>query len=344
MNGIELDISLSVAAQSTVNNIIKQTRTAEANGYNRVWVPESWGRNSVSLLTLLAERTERVGIGSSIINVFSRTPALIGQSAMTLQEISGERFRLGIGPSGPSVIENWHGLNFNRPLRRTREHIEIIKAIGSGDPVDYDGELFELDGFQLRFQPSVIQPNVDVAAMGPKAVELAGRFADGWHAFMMTPEGFVERSEHFERGIELGDRDSDEGRAMLMVTACALEDGNLARELVAQHIAFYLGSMGPFYRNALSSQGYKDFSDTVNELWETEQRERAISKVKEDLLGDIGLAGTPEEVRTQLGQFTALDGLDAIAISFPRGADHEQILSTVEAFEPVINDGRVDDT
>lgn len=337
----DLDVSLSVAAQATIDDIVEQTRTAEQCGYNRVWVPESWGRNSVSLMTVLTERTETVGIGSSIINVFSRSPALVGQSAITLQEVSEGRFRLGIGTSGPPVVENWHGLDFDRPLRRTREYVEIVKLVGGGDSVEYDGDLFDLERFHLRSTPPVIQPGIDVAAMGPKAVELAGRFADGWHGYMLTPEGFTERVEHLQRGIELGDRDPDDVRSMLMVTTCALDDGETARGLVAQHIAFYVGSMGPFYRNALESLGYETLADTIVECWENGDRDQAITAVREELLSEIGLAGTPTEVRQQLKTFTSLPDLDAVAISFPRGADHEHIRSTIQAIEPVINDGYV---
>lgn len=167
-----IDVSLPVASQPSVETLSEQAIRAESLGYDRVWVPETWGRDVVTVLASLAARTDDIGIGASVMPVYSRSPALIGQTAATLQEVSGGRFRLGLGPSGPVVIENWHGVSFDRPLRRTRETIEIVTRVLSGESVAYDGEFFELSGFRLRCEPPEPRPPVDAAGMGPKAMEL----------------------------------------------------------------------------------------------------------------------------------------------------------------------------
>lgn len=247
-----IEVSLPVASQPSVDAFVEQATCAESLGYNRVWLPETWGRDVVTMLATIAARTDEIGIGSSIMPIYSRSPALIAQTAATLQEVSEGRFRLGLGPSGPLVIANWHGVPFERPLRYTRETIEIITRVLSGETLAYSGELFDLSGFRLRCDPPEPRPRIDAAGMGPKSVELAGRFADGWHALMLTPEGLRARMDDLRRGAELGERDPEDVRTTLSLTCCALDDGERARTLVRQHIVFYLGSMGTFYRDALA--------------------------------------------------------------------------------------------
>jgi coenzyme F420-dependent oxidoreductase len=279
------DVFLPVAAQSSVDTLVEVTREAESLGYERAWLPETWGRDAVTTLASIAEHTESIGIGTSIANVYSRSPALLGQTAATLQEVSDGRFRLGLGPSGPIVIEGWHGVDFEQPLKRTREAVEIIETVTRGERVEYDGEIFDLSGFRLRCEPPEPRPGVDAAGLGPKSVELAGRFADGWHALMLTRDGLRDRLEDFDRGVDLGDRDRDEQRVTLSVPCCALADGERARELVRQHLAFYVG-------------------------------------------------GTPETCRDRFSRFAAIDGVDAVSVSFPRAADPEDVDSTLVSLAP----------
>ena len=328
------DVHLPVAAQPTVDSIVDYTQRAEEGGYDCAWLPETWGRDAVTVLTAMAERTEAIDVGSSILNTYSRSPALLGQTAATLQEVSDGRFRLGLGPSGPVVIENWHGMEYGNPLKRTRETVEIVRQVLSGDTVDYDGDDFQLSGFRLRCEAPDPSPPVEVTGMGPKAVELAGRFADGWHGIMLTPEGTEERIEDIERGAELGDRDPGDVQVTAGVTCCALEDADRARELTRQHIAFYVGGMGTFYRDALERQGY-DEAVEIHDAWQAGDRERALELLDDSgILDDLCAAGDPETVREQLERYEAVDGIDAVAVSFPRGADEDEIRQTMDAVAP----------
>jgi len=302
------DAFLPVGAQPTLDDLVDQAVTAEEYGYDRVWFPESWGRDVVTPIAIAAERTDRIGLGTNIANVYSRSPALLGQTAATLQEASDGRFRLGVGPSGPIVVENWHGKDFGNPLRRTRETVEIVRQVLSGETVSYDGEYFTLDGFRLRCDLPEPAPSIDTAALGPKAVELTGRFADGWHAVNYTRDGFEERLEDLRRGAELGERDPNDLRVTLSVTCCALADGERARELVAQHLAFYIGGMGTFYRDNLVRQGYEDVAHEIYDAWQAGDQERATALVRTELRDQMGVAGTPDEARNQLAQFDNLEG------------------------------------
>ncbi|AGB30838.1 5,10-methylenetetrahydromethanopterin reductase [Natrinema pellirubrum DSM 15624] len=327
------DVHLPVAAQPTIDSIVDYARTAEDGGYDCAWLPETWGRDGVTVLSAMAERTEEIDIGSSILNTYSRSPALLGQTAATLQELSEGRFRLGLGPSGPVVIENWHGVEFGNPLKRTRETVEIVRQVLSGETVDYDGDEFDLSGFRLRCEPPETSPPIEVTGMGPKAVELAGRFADGWHGIMLTPDGMEERIADIERGADLGDRDRDDVQVTAGVTACALEDPDEARALARQHIGFYVGGMGTFYRDALERQGYDEATE-IYDSWQDGDREHALELVDENILDDLCAAGSPETAREQLERYEDVDGLDAIAVSFPRGADEDQVRETMKAVAP----------
>lgn len=328
------DVSLPVASQPSVDTLCEQATRAESLGYDRVWVPETWGRDVVTVLATLAGQTDDIGIGTSIMPVYSRSPALIGQTAATLQEVSDGRFRLGLGPSGPIVIENWHGVSFDRPLRRTRETIEIVTRVLSDETVAYDGEFFELSGFQLRCESPEPRPPIDAAGMGPKAVELAGRFADGWHALMLTPQGLQNRLEDLQRGADLAGRDRSELRTTLSLTCCVTDDGQRARSLIKQHLAFYVGGMGTFYRDAIARQGYEAAATEIHEQWNAGNRKRAMDAIPEELLDKLAIAGTPEHARDQLERFTAIDGVNAVAVSFPRAAELDDIDTTLAALAP----------
>ena len=330
----ERDLSLPVAAQPSVDALVEQAQLGDTLGYDTAWLPETWGRDAVTTLTCIARGTTDIAIGSSILPVYSRSPALIGQTATTLQEVSDGRFRLGLGPSGPIVIENWHGVEFGNPLRRTRETVEIVKQVLSGEPVAYDGEYFDLEGFRLRCDPPDPVPSIDTAGMGPKAVELAGRFADGWHALLLTPAGLRDRLEDFDRGSELGDRDRSEQRVSLSLTCCVLEDEAEAKRLVKQHIAFYVGGMGSYYRDNLARQGHETVANEIYDRWQDGDTDGAIAALSDDLLERLAVWGTPETARDRLARFTDIDGVAAVSVSFPRAADLDQIESTMRALAP----------
>ena len=328
------DIYLPVAAQPSVETLVGLSQLAEVHGYDRVWLPETWGRDAVTTLTSIAHGTTEVGLGSSLLNVYSRSPALVGQTAATLQEVSDGRLRLGLGPSGPRVIEGWHGESFERPLRRTRETIDILKRVLSGETVDYDGDDFELSGFRLRCAPPEPAPPIDAGGLGPKSVELAGRFADGWHAIMFTAEGMADRLADFDRGVDLGDRDRPDQRVTLSVPCCALDDAQRARDLARQHVAFYIGGMGTYYRDALARQGYEETATTVFERWQTGEHDAAQGAIDDGLLDSLAVAGTPDECRDRIRQFEAIDGVDALNIAFPRAAERSDIEATMDVLAP----------
>lgn len=331
----ELDLHLPVAEQPSIDHYVEYAVLGEQRGYDVAWVPETWGRNVIPVLTEMARETSEIGLGPSILNVFSRSPTLIGQTAATLQEVTDGRARIGVGSSGPIVIEGWHGASFEQALKRVRETVEIVKLVQTGDTVDYDGSVFSLAGFRLRSDTPDSPAPVDAAGMGPKSVELAGRFGDGWHGIVLSPDGIADRIEDFERGSELGDRDRSEQRTMVSVEAIVAEDREYARDLARQHLAFYVAAMGDYYREALARQGYEDEATEMAVKWGNGDREGAKAAVTDEILAEFAAVGTPEEAREHLERFTEIDGLDAVAVGFPRAASKEDVLRTIDALAPL---------
>jgi len=329
----DVDLALPVAAQPSLEAIVQMGERAEELGYNRLWLPETWGRDAVTILALIAERTEEIGISNSVYPVYSRSPALVGQTATTLQEASDGRYRVGLGASSPYVIGNWHGDDFGNPIRRTREYIDVVKQVFSGDVVEYDGEYFDLEGFRLRCDPPEPEPPVDVAAMGPTFVEMTGRFADGWEAIVYTGDGLESRLEDLEHGAELGDRSVDDVRVTLARTACVLDDAERARELAVQHTAFYLGGMGTFYRDSLAREGEEALAHDIYDAWQEDRRGEAMELVDENLL-ETAPTGNRAEAQERLEAARDLDGVDAIKVGFPRGATVDEIMQTMEELAP----------
>jgi len=323
-------VLLSPPKPESLEELLSLGVRAEELGYEYAWVPEGWGRDAVTTLGILSERTDRIALGTNILPVFSRTPALVGQTAATLQEATDGRFRLGIGPSGPNVIEGWHGVPFDRPLKRIRETIEIVRLVVSGESVDYDGEVFDLSGMTLYSEAPAAGLDIDIASLGPKAVELTGRFADGWHPWLFTPEGLRDRYDQIRHGAELGDRDPSDVRVSMQLSCCTGDDPELARSKARKHVAFYIGAMGTYYRDSIAEQGYEDLAHEVHDAWQRGDRDAALDRLDDDLIDRMVAAGTPEDVHDGVEQFASLDVIDSVLVTFPPKATREELKETVE--------------
>jgi len=335
MNDVEIDCLLSVSDHSSIDSVASQVERAEELGFSRVSLGETTGWNAVTTLTCIGERTDEIGLSNDVFSPYSRSPALLGQTAAALQEITGGRYRLGLGPSSPALVENWHGEAFERPLRRLRETIEIVRAVLSGERVTYCGEIFDIDGLRLGCPVPDGETPIDVAVLGPTATELAGRFADGWVPQLFTPDGLRDRLSDLARGADLGERDTDAVRVSPILRCCAMDDGKRARERARESIAFLIGAYGPYYRQSIAEQGYGEIATVIREAWEAGERDRMAEELPGHLLNDLAAVGTPEEVREGIERFGSIAGVDAVRVGFPtRGSIDDQYL-TMEAIEPL---------
>jgi F420-dependent oxidoreductase-like protein len=313
---------------------------AEKLGLDICWVAEAWGSDAPSTLGFLAARTERLLLGSGIIQVGIRTPVAIAQAALTLAEMSEGRFLLGLGPSGPQVIEGLHGVPFAKPLTRVRETVEIIRQAFTGEKVSYAGKSLQVplpggDGKPMRLS---MTPNPDIpiylATMSPKLLELTGEIADGWLGTSFVPEGSAAYFDHLDAGLAASGR----GRGDLDVcqgaeVAFAADEDELRGMVTTRKkgLAFSLGGMGSattnFYNNAYSRQGWADVAAAVRERWQGGDRDGAAELVTDEMVLGTTLIGTEEMVRTRLGVWRDA-GVDTVRL-YPAGDTLDTRLSTL---------------
>jgi len=280
-------------------------REAERIGATSVWVAETWGQDALTQLAYLAARTERIHLGSAIAQLGARTPAMLAMSAMSLQLLSGGRFRLGIGTSGPQVMEGWHGVRFDAPLTMTRETIEIIRMAAAGERLTYQGRAYKLPlpGSLGRAIRSMLPPTtvpVYVAALGPRNLELTGELADGWIGNTFMPEHAHIFLDHLRAGAAKANRSLADLDLVIPVSVEFTADEETAAAAARRHArgyAFTMGAMGSrdhnFYNAAFARQGYGADVEAVQALWLAGRRDEAADRVPVELGAKTNLVGTP---------------------------------------------------
>lgn len=315
----------------TKAELIEIARLVEELNYDSIWVPEMWGRDAFSLLTLLALNTKKVKLGTGIVSVFSRTPATIAQTIATLDEISEGRMILGLGTSGPIVIEDWHGMKFEKPLERIKEYVEIIRMILSGERVEYEGDIFKLKNFRLQFTPPRKDIPIYIASLGPKSIRLTGSIADGWIPFLVprehiqrTKEGFIAEAK--ERGV-------NQITVCPYIPACISKEIELSKRVIREHIAYYVGGMGTFYYKAISQYGFSDEANLIAKAWKRGSKTQAIEGVSDRMLDAFAVFGNGDEGRKRLERFK-LAGADLCILIFPPKTTRDTVKETIFELAP----------
>jgi coenzyme F420-dependent oxidoreductase len=327
----DLDLVLMSSDHDTVDSVADQAVRAEAHGFGRVSMGETTGWNIVPVMAVIAERTDDIGISDDVISPFSRAPTTLAQTALTLHDVTDGRFRLGLGPSSPALAEGWHAGEFERPLRRLRETVDVIREVYDGGDVDYDGDVYDVGGLSYDRDVPDEPPGVDLATLGPKATELAGRFADGWVPQLFTPDALRERLDDLERGADLGDRDPDDLRVSPIVRTCVSEDREYARAITRQMVAFLIGAYGPFYGDSVAEQGYEEMVAEIRSAWEDRDTAAMADALTDEALDELAAAGTADEVRERIERMGAVDGVDAVRVGFVGGMTQEDKETTMAA-------------
>lgn len=284
---------------------------AERLGVDMAWSPEFWGYDAATPLAYLAAKTSRIRLGTGIMQIGARTPAMTAMTAMTLASLSGDRFVLGLGVSGPQVIEGWHGVRFDRPLQRMREVVEIVRMVTRGERLVYHGEIYDLPlpgGEGKALVPGARpRPNLPIylATLGPKSLELTGELANGWLGTSFMPE----HASMFFDAIATGAKRV--GRSLadldLQVAAGVVAFSDDVERLIAPRkpgLAFTLGAMGSrqhnYYNDVYRRAGYEDVAFEVQDLWFKKQREEAAARIPDELVLKTNLLGTEDMVRKRI--------------------------------------------
>jgi F420-dependent oxidoreductase-like protein len=302
---------------------------AERLGLDVCWVAEAWGADAPSPLGYLAARTERMLLGSGVIQIGTRSPVTIAQTAMTLAHLSGGRFLLGLGVSGPQVMEGLHGVPFGHPLGRMRETVEIVRRVFTGEKVTYAGRHYDLPlpGTKpMRVSLPPVSVPVYLATLSPKMLALTGEIADGWLGTSFIPERADAYFEHLDAGLARAgtgartraDLDICQGAEISLV-----DEADLARTLAARkkELAFSLGGMGTatanFYNDAYSRQGWAEVAAAVRVRWQAGDRDGAAALVTDEMVLATTLIGTEDMVRARLRAWREA-GVDTVRL-YPAG-------------------------
>ena len=287
---------------------------AERLGVSSVWIAEAWGTDALTPLAFLAARTKTIGLATGIIQIGARTPAMLAMSAMTMQGLSGGRFILGLGTSGPQVMEGWHGVRFRSPVTATRETIEIVRKVARGERLAHHGTVYELPlpdgpGRSIRSMLPPSEIPIYVAALGPRNLELTGELANGWLGNAFMPEHAEAYLAHLRAGAAKSGRDLGELDLVTPVSVEFTEDADEAARRHARGYAFTMGAMGSktenFYNAAFERQGFGDDVNAVQELWLAGRREEAADRVPIEIGMHTNLLGTPAMVKDRLRRYRA---------------------------------------
>lgn len=298
---------------------LQLAQEADRLGYHSLWTAEAWGSDCITPLTWLAAKTERIRVGTAVMQIPARTPAGAAMTAATLDFLTGGRMLLGLGVSGPQVVEGWHGVPYGKPLGRTREYVEIIRAIlARKQPLEHHGEHYDIPfqagtalGKPLRLMFRPIRPDIPIylAAIGPKNVALAAEIGDGWLPIFFAPE----RISVFRPSLEEGFARALKGRKGFdiapMVEIRLGDDVAACRDAVKPTLALYIGGMGAkgrnFYFNLACRYGYEEAAHRIQDAFLDGRREAATAAVPDALVDEVALCGPRKRIAERLQAYRA---------------------------------------
>lgn len=312
------DAGLSLADMSRLAN------TAESAGYDSVWLPESMGRDAIAELIVLAGATERIAVGTGIVPVFGRGPTLTAAAMATAATIAPGRVILGVGIGHRDSLVEGHGVEFARPLARTREFTEIARRLLRGESVGYDGDVFRISGYKVDCAPPSPVP-VYIAALRPAMLRMAGAVADGVLMNWAPPERIREAAEHIRDGARAAGRSPEDVRIASYLRTCVSDDTDRVESACRTQIARY-GSM-VYYRNYFAELGFAAESEALATAWAKGDAAAAADVVHPEMIRALTIYGTAEECRARLDEHRTA-GLDLPVVApFPIG---EPVAETFE--------------
>ncbi len=300
-----------------INLPLDLIRQAEAIGYDSVWTAEAYGNDAVTAAAWILAQTEKIRVGTAIMQMPARTPAMAAMTAMSLDQLSGGRFIVGLGASGPQVVEGWHGVPYGKPVTRTREYIQIMRAIMQREgPVDVQGDVYQVPnrgpgttglGKPLK---SILDPSPDIpiytASITPAGLRCAGEMADGVFPVWMDPNKYHVLGDHLEAGFAKagGGKSLASFDVSPFVFVAVNDDVDAAIDSLRPGLALYIGGMGAkgknFYHDYAARLGYPDAADEVQDLYLAGKHAEAAAAVPAELVESVALVGPLERIRERL--------------------------------------------
>lgn len=299
-------IGCSLGSLLTVNQVLECSKTLSETKVDTIWIPETWGMEDFSMLSAVSNNTNSQKIGSSIINIYSRSPSVIAMGAATIDTLSNGRLILGLGTSSLPIVETFHGYKFEKPVQRMKEYVEIIRLVLSGKPVNYSGEIFDLKNFTLLIKPKRESIPIYLAAVNEKMVNLAWNVADGVIFYLRPLKEMKETIEKMQSKKKID--------VTCQIITCISEDADSAIERAKKTVAFYI-SVGKVYREFLAKNGFNNETNNIFEEFKKSGFNSNHELVTDSMLESLCIAGTPDECKKQLQNFRET-GIDLPIIQF----------------------------
>ncbi len=349
---MRLGLNLGYWGAGNDANNLELAKEADRLGYSVAWAAEAYGSDVPTVLAWVAAQTERIDVGSAILQIPARRPTMAAMTAATLDTLSGGRFRLGLGVSGPQVSEGWYGVKFDKPLGRTREYVDIVKKALRRERVSYEGRHFTLplpDGpgkpLKLTVHPVREQIPIYLASIGPKNLQLTGEIADGWLAIFYSPEHAPESLELIRQGREKAGKTMDGFDVVPTSPLVVGDDWQTAADLVRHYAALYVGGMGSreqnFYNNLACRMGYEAEAAEIQNLYLAKDYAGAAAKVPLGFLDATSLLGPRERVAERM-QALAESGVTTLTVS-PVLQDLEQSIAALRVAVEALDKAGVGD-
>lgn len=292
-----------------------------------LWVPESWGRESFATLGAISQVTRKVSLGTSIINIYSRTPAIVAMAATTLDMLSDNRTIIGLGASTAAIVENWHGLKFNRPASRMKEYIECLRLMTRGEKVKYNGEFFQINNFKILHQPQRANIPIFMAAVNKKMVSMASKLADGILLYLRPLEELKRTAAELKQAT----KGKNFEIACSFICAISNKEPEKARARAATTLAFYI-AVGEYYSKFLADNGFKIEVEEITAEYRKAGADNAAKYVSDRMLSSLVICGSSEECRESLSKFLST-GITLPIIQFnPIGDSESSFKEMLSAF------------
>lgn len=299
-------LGFSLGSLLSVDQILDCSKILSRYNIDSIWVPETWGMDCSSVLAVISQITSKPKIGSSIMNVYSRSPSLIAMTAATLDIMSKGRMILGLGSSSKAIVENWHGIEFAEPLSRIKEYVEIIRNVISGEKVVYDEKLYHLQDFSLLIKPTRKKIPIYLAAINKKMINLTWNIADGI-IFYLQPKDVLQKiipDMQKKKKIDVA----------CQIITCVSKDKNHAAERAKKTIAFYV-SVGKIYRDYLSKNGFEKETSAIFTEYKKSGLKNVHNMVSDNMLNSLAIHGTPEQIPNMVKEFIDV-GIDLPILQF----------------------------
>lgn len=307
-------------------------REVEARGYHTAWLGETAGGDAITLMTLLASQTQRIGVASGVIPIQTRSPIVLGMSAATLAHVAPGRITLGLGVSSRTIVEQWHGLPFHAGLGQIRESVQIIRMVAAGERVTFEGKYYRVKNFKLAAPPPNEPPKIVLAALGPEMLELAGEIADGVLLNWIPPEAVPASIAHLDAGARRAGRTLDGFEIAGFVRTTVTDEPGAARAQLARDITGY--AIVDVYASFFRSVGYTDEMAAINAAWKSGDRAGAVREVSPRVLDGLGVVGDEAFCRARVKAYADAGLTMPVVLPFvPEGADRAASLRrTLTAF------------